>query len=64
MLCFAVVSPQVTKKEFIKLIVNLLLMVPVLINLLLVAGCDIGLWYVLDSVQDMFTLEVDVEGKA
>lgn len=43
---------------------NLLLLLPVLINLTLAAVCDIGLWWILELLKQLFEADVTDEGKS
>lgn len=45
------------------MLLNLLLLVPVLINLLLICVCDVGLWYVLSLIRSVFAEDYENEGK-
>ena len=56
-------SYRITKSELVKIIANILILLPILLNLLLTALCDIGLWWVLELVTRIFQVDYAEESK-
>lgn len=58
-----VASYKVTKREIVRIIANIMIMAPILINLLLASACDIGIWWVLELLKRFFLADVVEDGE-